>query len=127
MEVIILKNIDKGLLTTSKIWGFGRSDLIEEYGELGECILDFAFGSIYSREGLSLRDREIVTISFLIAQGSPFTQLQNHMKGAINLGVTKEEIMEIILQSSMYNGFPKAIMALKVLKSLSEDTKEPGE
>lgn len=122
-----MKNIDKGLVTTSKIWGFERNDLLEEYGELGECILDFAFGNIYSREGLSLRDREIVTISFLIAQGSPFTQLQNHMKGAINLGVTKDELMEIILQSSMYNGFPKAIMALKVLKSLSEDTIEQDE
>lgn len=122
-----MDKIKKGLDTTTKIWGFERNDLIKEYGELGEYILKYAFGDIYSREGLSLRDREIVTISFLIAQGSPESQLQNHFLGAIYVGVTDEELMEIILQASIYNGFPKAIKALKVLKSLSVNTKNQDE
>jgi len=86
--------------------------------------LKYAFGDIYSRQGLSLRDREIVTISFLIAQGCPEAQLRNHFLGALNVGLTEAEIMEIILQAPIYNGFPKAIIALKILKSISEDKEE---
>lgn len=123
---ILMDKLKKGLDTTTKIWGYERDDLITEYGELGEYILQYAFGDIYAREGLSLRDREIVTISFLISQGSPETQLRNHYQGALNVGVTIDELKEIILQASLYNGFPKAIKALKVLKSLSEDTKDLG-
>ncbi len=122
-----MNKIQKGLDTTKKIWGFERIDLVTEYGELGEYILEYAFGDIYSREGLSLRDREIVTISFLIAQGSPEAQLRNHFLGALNVGVTNEELIEIILQASLYNGFPKAIKALKILKSLSTNTKDQDE
>lgn len=122
-----MDKMKKGLETTTKIWGFERNDLIAEYGELGEYILKHAFGDIYSREGLSLRDREIVTISFLIAQGSPELQLRNHFLGALNVGVTNAELMEIILQASLYNGFPKAIQALKVLKSLSTNKESQDE
>jgi 4-carboxymuconolactone decarboxylase len=124
---VFMDKIKKGLATTKKIWGFERKDLIDEYGDLGEYILEYAFGDIYSRTGLSLRDREIVTISFLISQGSPEEQLKNHFLGALNLGVTTEELMEIILQASLYNGFPKAIKALKLLKSISPDTKVQDE
>lgn len=119
-----MNKIKKGLQTTKKIWGYERDDLINDYGELGEYILEYAFGDIYTRDGLSLRDREIVTISFLISQGSPETQLKNHFQGALNVGITQKELTEIILQASLYNGFPKAIKALKVLKSLSTDTKD---
>lgn len=122
-----MDNIKKGLDTTAKIWGFKRDDLIMEYGELGEYIIKYAFGDVYSREGLSLRDREMVTISFLIAQGSPELQLRNHFLGALNVGITNEELIEIILQASLYNGFPKAIKALNVLKSLSTNTKDQDE
>ncbi|KAF0091308.1 MAG: 4-carboxymuconolactone decarboxylase [Fusobacteria bacterium] len=122
-----MDKLKKGLETTKKIWGFERDDLVKEYGELGEYILEYAFGEIYSREGLSLRDREIVTISFLIAQGSPELQLRNHFLGALNVGITNEELIEIILQASLYNGFPKAIKALTVLKSLSINTKDQDE
>lgn len=122
-----MEKIKKGLETTKIIWGFERKDLIDEYGDLGEYILEYAFGDIYSRTGLSLRDREIVTISFLISQGSPEEQLKNHFLGALNLGVTTEEITEIILQASLYNGFPKAIKALNLLKSISLDIKVQDE
>lgn len=120
---VLMDKLKQGLDTTAKIWGFERIDLINEYGDLGKFILEYAFGDIYSREGLSLRDREIITISFLISQGSPEEQLRNHFLGALNLGVTTNELMEIILQASLYNGFPKAIKALKLLKSISPDIK----
>ncbi|MDD2371691.1 MAG: carboxymuconolactone decarboxylase family protein [Firmicutes bacterium] len=122
-----MDNLKKGLEITEKIWGFKRDDLITENGELGENILKYAFGDIYSRKGLSLRDREIVTISFLIAQGCPESQLRNHFLGALNVGLTEDEIMEIILQAPIYNGYPKAIMALKILKSISKDIKAQDE
>lgn len=114
------KKIEKGLKTTQELWGFSRQDLIEEYGELGEIILDHAFADIYSRGILSLRDRELITISMLISQGGNELQLKNHLKAAINVGITKEELFELILQSYVYNGFPKAINAFKVLQEVTK-------
>ena len=114
------QNIKKGLETTEKIWGVPRGDLIDELGELGEYIIDIAFGDVYARPGLALRDREMITVAMLIAQGGADEQLRNHFMGALNVGVTKEELLEVILQASLYNGFPKAIKALKILKHVTE-------
>lgn len=114
------KKIEKGLETSKNIWDMPREDLLEELGELGEVILEHAFADIYSRKNLSLRDRELVTISMLIAQGGATNQLKNHMLGALNLGITRDELFEVVLQSYLYNGFPKAIAALKVLKEVTD-------
>lgn len=114
------KKLDVGLETTKKIWNKKRVDLLDEYGELGEYIINHAFGDIYSRDSLSLRERELVTIATLIAQGSCELQLENHMKGALNLGITIDELFEVVLQSYLYNGFPKAIQSYKVLKKIAD-------
>lgn len=115
------KKIEKGLETTKDIWGYARADLIDDYEELGEIILEHAFCDIYSRGILSLRDRELITVSMIISQGGNELQLKNHMKAAINVGITKEELFELVLQSYVYNGFPKAINAFKILKEITYD------
>ena len=114
------QHIEKGLETTKKIWGVPRADLIEDLGELGEYIIDIAFGDVYARPGLALRDRELITVAMIISQGGADEQLKNHFMGALNVGVTKEELLEVILQSALYNGFPKAIKAMKILKQITE-------
>lgn len=116
-------NIRKGLDTTQEIWGEPRIDLIQSYGELGEYILESAFGNIYVRPGLSLRDRELCTISMLISQGGADEQLYNHYLGALHVGITQEELLEVVLQSSIYNGMPKAIQAYKTLQKVLEELK----
>lgn len=110
------EHVEKGLKTTEAIWGVRRDDLLTELGELGEYILDIAFGDVYARPGLALRDRSLITVAMLIAQGGAPDQLRNHFRGALNLGITPEELREVVLQASLYNGFPKAIQAMKVLQ-----------
>lgn len=118
---VIMRNIKQGLKTTESIWGYPRSDLLDNLGELGEYILDVAFGDVYSRPGLSLRDRELVTVSMLIAQGGADLQLKNHFRGAIHAGLRPEELHEIIIQSALYNGFPKAIKAEQLLQEVLKE------
>ena len=114
------KKLEKGLEVTKEIWGSARTDLMDDYGELGEMILEHAFCDIYSRGVLTLRERELITVSMIISQGGNELQLKNHMKAAINVGITKEELFELVLQSYVYNGFPKAINAFKILKEITD-------
>jgi 4-carboxymuconolactone decarboxylase len=78
-----------------------------------EMIVAFGFGDVYSREGLSLDKREIITLTTLITQGS-FDQLEFHIRAALNVGLTQNEIKEIIIQCAAYVGFPKACQAMLI-------------
>ena len=77
--------------------------------ELGEWIVDFAYGDVFSRPGLSLCTRELTTISALTAMGNAQPQLKVHIDGALNVGCKPEEIVEVILQMAVYAGFPSAL------------------
>lgn len=85
-----------------------------------DIIVSFGFGEVYSREGLSLTQREIVTLTTLITQGA-FDQLEVHVKSALNVGLTKNEIKEIIIQCAAYVGFPKAVQAMSIAGKIFEE------
>lgn len=74
---------------------------------LQEMVTKLCFGEVWSRPELSLKIRSMLTIAILAGQSRP-DQLQNHVKGAIKNGVTKEEIREILLHSMLYVGLPAA-------------------
>lgn len=74
---------------------------------LQDAVTRICFGEVWSREGLSPKLRSMLTIAILAGQSRP-DQLQNHIKGAIGNGVTKEEIREILLHSMLYVGMPAA-------------------
>src|ERR1019366_9191725 len=76
---------------------------------LGRYIIEFGFGDVYSRPGLSLRDRQIATVAALAVMGTAGPQLVAHIEGALAVGVTKAEIIEIIIQMALYGGFPAAL------------------
>lgn len=80
--------------------------------ELGQFVTEFAFGDIYSRPGLDLKTRQLLTIASLTTLGSAPLQLKSHIKGALNVGCTQKEIVETLLQMSVYAGFPAAMNAL---------------
>jgi 4-carboxymuconolactone decarboxylase len=84
--------------------------------ELGRFVTEFAFGDIYSRPGLDLKTRQMLTIASLVTLGTAPLQLKSHIKGALNVGCTKEEIIEVILQMAVYAGFPAAMNATYVAK-----------
>lgn len=86
--------------------------------DLGRYIIEFAFGDIYRREGLSLQEREIVTLSSLLTLGGCEAQLDVHVNGALNVGVAPEKIIEVLMQCIPYTGFPKVLNAVSVAKTV---------
>lgn len=86
--------------------------------DLGRFILEFAFGDIYCREGLSLQEREIITISSLLTLGGCEPQLEVHINGSLNVGVSPERVIEAFIQCIPYTGFPKALNAVNVAKKV---------
>jgi len=79
--------------------------------ELGEFIVDFAYGDVISRKALDLKTRELATVASLAALGNAQPQLKVHIRGALAVGASRQEIVEIVLQTAVYAGFPAAINA----------------
>lgn len=86
--------------------------------DLGRLLVEFPFGDIYSRPQLTLKERELVTISALAAMGGCAPQLKVHVNGALNVGWTREEIVEAFIQLAVYSGFPATLNALFVAKEV---------
>jgi 4-carboxymuconolactone decarboxylase len=89
--------------------------------DLARYILEFPFGDIYSRPGLDLKSREIATVAALTALGNAEPQLHAHIHGALNVGCTREEIVELIIQMAVYAGFPPALRAMNTAKSVFQE------
>ncbi|MCL2567762.1 MAG: carboxymuconolactone decarboxylase family protein [Alphaproteobacteria bacterium] len=91
--------------------------------DLGKYIIEFAFGDIYSRKGLSLQEREIITITSLLTSGGCEPQLEVHINGSLNVGITPEKIIEVFIQCVPYVGFPKVLNAVNVAKKVFAERK----
>ena len=78
-------------------------------------MLDFALGDVWSRPGLSRRDRSLIVVSMLTALNQE-RQLVNHARGALNHGVSPTELREILVQLAGYAGFPRALSASAVIE-----------
>lgn len=109
----------RGLIKLAEVDGHAGEEVVAPLGDLGRYIVEFAFGDIYNRDGISLRDREIATVAMLTVLGGREPQLKIHIGAALNVGLTSKEIEEIIIQTVPYAGFPTAINALNVLKEVN--------
>lgn len=89
--------------------------------DMGKYIVEFAFGDIYTREGLDLKQRQLVTIASLTTQGGCEPQLTVHINAALNVGLSPNEIIEAIIHCTPYTGFPKALNSIFVAKRVFED------
>lgn len=76
------------------------------------------FGEIYDRNGLDAKTRELITIAALITLGNALPQLKVHVQGALHVGVSREEILETILQLAGYVGFPTVLNSLYMVDEL---------
>jgi 4-carboxymuconolactone decarboxylase len=96
--------------------------------EFANFISDFAFGDVYGREELALRDRQITTIAALAAIGNAAPQLKVHIQAGLRVGLSRQQVVEILMQIAVYAGFPAALNALAVAKdAFAElDAKTPG-
>ena len=111
------KRYESGLHTMEELFSqevrTGMEEIKKISPDFWEMIVSTGFGDIYSRDTLSLSQREIITLTTLITQGA-FDQLRVHLQAALNVGLTKEEIIEIIIQCAGYVGFPKAVQAMGI-------------
>lgn len=108
----------------------GRRDLGEFAPKFAELNDDILFGEVWSREEkLSLRDRSLVTVVALMAQGLTDSSFQYHLITAKQNGVTRSEIAEILTHAAFYAGWPKAWAAFRIAKEVwkeEEDEKDGG-
>lgn len=93
---------------------------------LGNFIIEYAFGDIYTRNALDLKSKEIAVVAALTAMGNAQPQLKVHLNGALNTGSSINEIKEVILQMSVYSGFPSSINAMNTLKEVLQERSDKG-
>lgn len=94
------------------------SSLDEICPDLAKYIIEYPFGDIYQRDGLDLKTRELATVAALTALGNCQPQLNVHINGALNVGCTPNEVTEVILQMSVYAGFPASLNGMFVAKDV---------
>jgi 4-carboxymuconolactone decarboxylase len=80
---------------------------------LQEVVTKHAWGNTWQRKGIDLKTRSIATVSMLVALGR-MHELKVHVRGALNNGVTPEELQEIFLHASVYCGFPATLDAFRI-------------
>ena len=94
--------------------------------DLARYVFEFAFGDVFSRPGLDLKSREMVTVAALTALGHAQPQLKAHISAALNVGCTRSEIVEIIIQMAVYAGFPAALNAMYTARDLFNELDKKG-
>lgn len=113
---------ERGLELLQRVDGEGGAQVVDSLKDIapdvGRYIIEFAFGGIYAREGLSLRDRELATIASLCTQGTCEPQLKVHIRGARNAGLTVEQVIETFVQLIPYVGFPRVLNAISAARGI---------
>jgi 4-carboxymuconolactone decarboxylase len=113
---------EQGLAKLREIDGEAGIRVVESLRDIApdfaRYLIEFPFGDIYSRPGLDLKSREIAVVAALTALGNARPQLEVHIQGALNVGVTRSEIVEVIMQMAVYAGFPAALNGLAAAKAV---------
>lgn len=89
--------------------------------DFARMIIEFPYGDVYARGVLSPRERQIATIASLTTQGNAGKELKAHIQGALNVGCTRQEVIEILMQMAVYAGFPAALNGIMVAKELFDE------
>jgi 4-carboxymuconolactone decarboxylase len=109
---------EKGVEIRKKLFKdrYGKGSAIAELApELDELVTEVVFGRVWSRPQLDLRMRSVAIIAALTALGR-FPQLKNHILNGLNSGLTKEEIIEVLIQMAFYAGVPAVSSAFQIAK-----------
>ena len=115
----------RGLDKLKEIDGEAGVRVIASLGDIApdfaKYIVEFPFGDIYSRPGLDLRTRELAVVAALTASGNATPQLKVHIHGALNVGCSQQQIVEVVMQMSIYAGFPAALNGLFAAKEVFQE------
>ncbi|MGP0173620.1 carboxymuconolactone decarboxylase family protein [Pseudomonas sp. NCHU5208] len=113
---------ERGLAKLREIDGHAGEAVLESLSDIApdfaRYLIEFPFGDIYSRPGLDLKSREIAVVAALTALGNAAPQLKVHIQGALNVGVSRAEVVETIMQMAVYAGFPAALNGLAAAKEV---------
>jgi 4-carboxymuconolactone decarboxylase len=119
---------EKGIEKMNQVLGKGGDIVINKLKEIapdfGDMIIEFAYGDIYNRPGLDMKSREIASVAALTVMGNVIPQLKVHIQGALNVGCSETEIVEVIMQMSAYGGFPAALNAMFAAKEVFSKNKK---
>jgi 4-carboxymuconolactone decarboxylase len=112
----------RGLAKLREVDGQAGENVVQSLKDIApdfaRYLIEFPFGDVYSRPGLDLKSREIAVVAALTALGNAAPQLKVHIHGALNVGATRTEIVETIMQMAVYAGFPAAINGLTAAKEV---------
>jgi 4-carboxymuconolactone decarboxylase len=116
---------DIGLEKIRQVYGQAGEGVIENLKDISpdfaRYIVEFPFGDIYSRDGLDPKSREIAIVASLVTMGNALSQLKVHINGALNVGCSRTEIIEVIIQMAVYAGFPAALNGLIAAKEVFDE------
>ncbi len=102
---------ERGAQGVKEVLGPRAEDSLATLGELGDRIIETIYGDIYQRPGLTLKERQIATLCMLMAMGGKDRQVKVHMRAGLRVGITEDELRELVIQLAAYAGFPAAINA----------------
>jgi len=121
---------ERGLETMRTIFGPGIESALKGLAAnspaLARHLVEFPFAEVYTRPGLDLKTREMLTVAALTVLGYAQAELNEHIRGALNVGCTRDEILEIILQMAVYAGFPAALEAVKTAAAVFGENQDPA-
>lgn len=113
---------DKGMEEMRRHFGSEADAHIQKLREISpefaRVNVEFPFGELYTRDVLDNRTRELCTIAALTVEGHCLPELRTHIRGALNCGASRDEIVEVIIQMIAYCGFPAATNALLATKEV---------
>lgn len=114
-----------GRLRIREIIGEKSDNIIKMFEEISpdftNYIIDFAYGELYSRKGFEDKHRELAVVACLIGQGNTGFPLKAHLKGMLNVGWVKGEVIELLIFLVAYAGFPSCVEAITILKQVIEE------
>lgn len=111
--------LEKGAQLQVDIFGEAMKDAWKT-GHVNRWLAANCFGDYYTRTGLTLAQREMITFCFLLAQGGCEPQLTSHAKGNMNLGNDKEFLIKVVSQCLPYVGYPRSLNALTCIQNAAE-------
>ena len=94
--------------------------------DFADLVIECAFGDVFCRPGLDVKSREVATVAALTAMGTTRPQLKLHVHRALNVGCTRQEVIEIMIQIAVYAGFPAAVNGLFAAKEVFDERDAEG-
>ena len=124
------ERLDRGIKKINELMEGAEKGVLKGLGstapDLANYVLEFIFGDLYSRDGLDLKTKQMLTITILATLANAKPQLAYHINCGLNIGISRKEIIDIITHISGYAGFPAALNGISTAKEVFADRDQKG-